>query len=548
LLNVEDLTIALPRGGDRLEALSAVSLPVHANEIVCVVGESGAGKSMMATAVVGLLPPRVTVTGGRILFEGTDLLTLSPKVMREIRGRRIGLVFQDPMTALNPLLKVGRQIEEVMLVHGFGTRLLRRRRALELLTGVGLPDPELIYNSYPFRLSGGQRQRVVIAIALALRPSLLIADEPTSSLDVTTQMTILQLIRTVQTEQSMGVLFITHDFGVVAEIADRVVVMHQGRVVESGNVGVVLKRPQHPYTKTLLTAIGRFDAALTRPSVQSAGIVLEVAGLVRLFRRGGGLLSRPRRIVALDGVAFTLKEGETLGLVGESGSGKSTLARCIVRLLDPSGGSIRFQGTELLSLSGSRLRPFRRTIQMIFQDPYGSLNPRQKVVDIIADAPATHGLSRREARQCARELLRLVGLNENAAERYPHEFSGGQRQRIGIARALALRPVLLVCDEPVSALDVSVQAQILSLLANIRQDFGLTTLFITHDLRAAAQVCDRIAVMQEGRIVEQGPVSIIFQRPQHAYTQALVAAIPGQAFFSNSNRSPLQHPDALSSV
>jgi peptide/nickel transport system ATP-binding protein len=484
---------------------------------------------MAAAAVIGLLPSQVKVTGGRILFQGSDLLPMPLRAMRDIRGRRIGMVFQDPMTALNPLLKVGAQIEEAMLVHGQGSRLSRRRRALELLAEVGLPDPELMYASYPFRLSGGQRQRVVIAAALALRPPLLIADEPTSSLDVTTQMTILQLIRRLQAEYGIGVLFITHDFGVVAEIADRVVVMQRGRVVESGQVSGVLERPQHAYTKSLLAAIGRLDAALTQPLAEAKGIILEANGIVRLFRRGGGLLRPGKRIVALDSASFTLTEGETLGLVGESGSGKSTLARCIVRLLDPSAGSIRFRGTELLALSGKRLQPFRRAVQMIFQDPYASLNPRQKVVDIIADAPAAHGLDRRAARERALELLQLVGLSEKAAERYPHEFSGGQRQRIGIARALALRPELLICDEPVSALDVSVQAQIISLLAELRRELGLTTLFITHDLRVAAQVCNRVAVMQAGRIVEQGPVAAIFKRPQHAYTQMLVSAIPGQA-------------------
>ncbi len=527
LLRVQPLSVALPPGSDRHEAVSDANLELRANEIVCVVGESGSGKSMLASAVMGLLPTGVRVSGGRILLGESDLLQLSPAAMRSIRGRQVGMVFQDPMTGLNPLLRVGDQVEEVLLVHGQRDRRLRRREALKMLAEVGMPDPELIYRTHPFRLSGGQRQRVMIAIALILRPGVLIADEPTSALDVTTQMTILRLLRTLQAERGMGVLFITHDFGVVAEIADRVVVMRHGQLVESGHVVDVLHRPQHPYTRTLIAGLRRERDARDRSVLTPAQPILQVRSVSKLFRRGVGLFRRGRSICAVDAAELVLHRGETLGLVGESGSGKSTLARCVVRLLDVTEGSIRFREMELATLAESEMRKVRSGIQMIFQDPYASLNPRQRVLDIIADGPAAHGVDRSEARAHARSLLRRVGLGEKAAERFPHEFSGGQRQRIGIARALALRPELLVCDEPVSALDVTVQAQILDLLAEIRHEFGLSMLFITHDLRVAARVCDRVAVMKGGRIVEIGGVAEVFGSPRHAYTKELIAALPG---------------------
>jgi len=526
LLAIEDLTIALPPGGDRAHAVENVSLSLRHGEILCVVGESGSGKSMTAAAVMGLLPKGLPIRCGRILFEGTDLLGLAPEALRRLRGARIGMVFQEPMTALNPLMRVGDQIAEAFRVHGERGDI--RAKVLALLEDVRLPDPPAIIDAYPFRLSGGQRQRVMIAMALALGPSLLIADEPTTALDVTTQMQILRLIRALQARRGTGVLFITHDFGVVAEIADRVAVMQHGRVVEQGEAKAVLNAPSHPYTRALVAAVPHGRA---RPAEALCGTeVLRLSGVGKSFRRGGGLLRRGSPVAAVADASFALAKGETLGLVGESGSGKSTLARCVVRLVRPDRGEIAFHGTDLLRLGRRAMKPFRARIQMVFQDPYASLNPRRRVGDIIAEGPVTHGVPRKLALERARALLSLVQLDAGAMERYPHEFSGGQRQRIGIARALALEPELLVADEPVSALDVSVQAQILDLLDGIRRRLGLTMLFITHDLRVAAQVCDRIAVMQHGRIVEIGPTARVFGAPQHPYTRELLDAIPGKAW------------------
>ncbi len=537
LLAVESLTVALPPGGDRPHAVEEISLHVDPGEILCVVGESGSGKSITANAVMGLLPPGLPVTGGRILFEGRDLLPLSPEAKRRLRGARMAMIFQEPMTALNPVMRVGDQIAEALRVHGAGAQA--KRRVPELLEAVNLPDPAATARSYPFRLSGGQRQRVMIAMALALEPALLIADEPTTALDVTTQMQILRLIKEIQSRRGMGVMFITHDFGVVAEIADRVAVMQQGRIVEQGSAQAVLNRPQHPYTRALIAAVphGRYAADTENGSVSFGDgaqgrrpPMLTLRGVQKTYRRGGGWFGNRPVVRAIHDADFTLHQGETLGLVGESGSGKSTLARCVVQLVRPEQGEILFHDTDLRPLSRSAWQPFRRRIQMVFQDPFASLNPRRRVGETIAEGPITHGVPREEALERARELLRLVQLDRGAMERYPHEFSGGQRQRIGIARALAMRPELLIADEPVSALDVSVQAQVLELLADIRRRLGLTMLFITHDLRVAAQVCDRIAVMQRGAIVEQGPTAQVFGNPQHPYTRQLLESIPGRGW------------------
>ena len=512
LLQIEGLTVALPPGAERAHAVSDLSLTLEPGEILCIVGESGSGKSVSVAALMGLLPPALRVTAGRMLVQGDDVLRHTPAQMRALRGARIGMIFQEPMTALNPLMRVADQIAEIFYVHGQapGTAVL------DLLAAVGLPDPPRLARAYPHQLSGGQRQRVVIAIALALEPAILIADEPTTALDVTTQMQILRLIRDIQRRRGMGVLFITHDFGVVAEIADRVVVMQHGRVVEEGPADRVLDAPQHPYTRQLIDAVPR----PAPPRAPIAGPRLLELVAVRKTYRG-----RPTPAVADASLHITC--GETLGLVGESGSGKSTLARCIVRLVVPETGAIRFGGTDLRPLSRGAWKPYRKRIQMIFQDPAASLNPRRRVGDIIAEGPITHGTPRDAARAQAIELLRLVRLDPGAADRFPHEFSGGQRQRIGIARALALEPELLIADEPVSALDVSVQAQVLELLDELRVRLGLTMLFITHDLRVAAQICDRVAVMRQGVIVEQGPTAALFSAPTHPYTQALLDSIPG---------------------
>jgi peptide/nickel transport system ATP-binding protein len=522
LLEVDRLTVSLPPGADRAHAVEDVSFAVDQGEILCIVGESGSGKSVSTGAIMGLLPRGLTASG-RIGFEGRDVLKMAEPELRALRGARIGMIFQEPMTALNPLMRVGDQIAEVMRVHGKGAGAARVQALLE---AVNLPDPPRLARSYPHLLSGGQRQRVMIAMALALEPSLLIADEPTTALDVTTQMQILRLVREIQQRRGMGVLFITHDFGVVAEIADRVVVMQHGRVVEEGAARDVLNAPRDAYTRALIAAVPHRAAM---PRLANTGEeVLSARGVRKTYHRGG-LFSRAA-VPAVADADFTIHRGETLGLVGESGSGKSTLARCIVRLVRPEAGVIAFRGTDLRPLSRRAWLPYRKRIQMVFQDPFASLNPRRRVGDIIAQGPITHGASHKAARARAAELLALVQLDARAAERFPHEFSGGQRQRIGIARALAMEPELLIADEPVSALDVSVQAQVLALLEDLRARLGLTMLFITHDLRVAAQVCDRVAVMQRGVIVEQGPTASVFAAPAHPYTRALLDSIPGLAW------------------
>ena len=526
LLSLRNLTIALPKGADRTYAVEEVSYDVNRGEIMCVVGESGSGKSMAANAVMGLLPKGVRPAGGEALFDGQDLLTLSEKQHRQLRGLHIGMIFQEPMTALNPLMRVGAQISEVFEAHGQLNGHERQIQALALLTEVGIPEPEKAIRAYPFQLSGGQRQRVMIAMALALEPELLIADEPTTALDVTTQAQILELILDLQRRRNMSVMFITHDFGVVAEIANRVCVMRHGKIVELGKARTVLKNPQHDYTRALIEAIPS-DIIPEARGAETNTPLLDVVGLDKVFRSKGGLFKPAREVHALHDVSFQLVKGETIGIVGESGSGKSTLGRCVVRLEHPDSGTLHLSGTDFMNLKGEALRRERHRVQMIFQDPYASLNPRHRIGYAIAQGPLANGVPKARAMAQANELLALVGLSDTA-DRFPHEFSGGQRQRIGIARALALDPELIVADEAVSALDVSIQAQILELLEELKQKLSLSLLFITHDLRVAAQICDRIIVMQHGRIVEQGPARDVFLSPQKAYTRQLLEAIPGR--------------------
>ena len=532
VLAVENLTVALPAWSDRKHAVSNVSLTIGTKEIVCIVGESGSGKSIMGKAILGLLPrPHVRATGGRIVFEGRDLLSLPEDDMRKLRGGRISMIFQEPMTALNPLMKVGRQIEEVLDVHTAMKPDARKARVLELIGDVRLPDPGRIIASYPHQLSGGQRQRIVIAMALALEPALIIADEPTTALDVTTQAQILHLMKELQRAHGTSILFITHDFGVVAEIADRVAVMRHGEIVESGSADQVLRNPQADYTKALIAAV---PGLKPRPKdVEVARPILVVRNLEKTYVSVGGFGGAGHRVTAVNKVSLELGRQSSLALVGESGSGKSTLARCIIGLEIPDGGEVLLDGERISGLTRNQLRPYRRHMQMVFQDPFASLNPRQRVGDIISIGPMIQGVRREQAIAEARELLSLVGLKPEAADRYPHEFSGGQRQRIGIARALAVKPKLIVADEPVSALDVSVQKQVLELLNDLRRKFGLSMLFITHDLRVAATVCEDIAIMQRGVIVEHGPTARIFANPGHPYTRSLLDAVPGKAWINS---------------
>jgi len=529
LLKIEELSIKLPAGSDRELAVDQISITLNKNEILCVVGESGSGKSICANAIMGLLPqPYVRPVGGFIGFEGCDLLQLSERQLRELRGSRIGMIFQEPMTALNPLMRIGDQIAEVFSSHGALNKTQLKIKTVELLSNVGLPEPETIGLSYPFHLSGGQRQRVMIAMALALEPAILIADEPTTALDVTTQAQILSLIKHIQQTRHMGVMLITHDFGVVAEISDRVAVMQFGKVVETGTAKEVLNRPNHPYTRQLINSVPRLKPVHRDPP--SGKRLLAVDKLDKTYVTSRGLFKKGRIVHAVNQVSFEIRRGETLGLVGESGSGKSTVGRCIVRLLNSDGGHIHFNDIDVAGLQGEALRTHRKHMQMVFQDPYASLNPRRKIGQIIAEGPIAHGESERNALARAHELLKLVGLDPTTTERFPHEFSGGQRQRIGIARALALEPELLVADEPVSSLDVSVQAQVLDLLEDIKKRLDLAMLFITHDLRVAAQICDRIAVMKLGEVVEFGATAKVFANPQHAYTRELLAAVPGKGW------------------
>ncbi len=521
LLDIQDLWVSVA-GDEQASVVRGVSYAVNSNEVLCIVGESGSGKSVTAHSIMGLLPRgQLAVSRGSIMYRDIDLVKVSDADWTKLRGKSFGMVFQEPMTALNPVMKVGRQVDEVLERHTTMSGDQRKARVLQLFQDVLLPNPESLYNAYPFQLSGGQRQRVVIAMALALEPDLLIADEPTTALDVTTQAQILSLIKDLQRRMGIGVIFITHDFGVVAEIADRIVVMNKGEVVEVGDVDAVMNRPQQPYTRQLIAAVPHKPEG--RAEAPGTPVLLTVKSLKKTF----GSDSK-RHIVALDDITLSIHQGETLGLVGESGSGKSTLGRALIGLLPPDSGSIKMDGTELVGMSPKDFRPFRRQIQMVFQDPYGSLNPRHRIADAIAQGPIAFGETRAQAKKQARDLLELVGLGGDAADRYPHQFSGGQRQRIGIARALALKPRLLVADEAVSALDVSIQAQVLELLADIRDQLNLSMLFITHDLRVAAQICDRIAVMQQGRLVELGRATQIFYDPQHEYTRVLIDSIPGR--------------------
>ena len=526
VLEVRNLTVALPAGADRAHAVEKVSFTVNPGEIVCLVGESGSGKSVIAFTVMGLLAKALKPTAGEILLEGENVLAAGEGRLRELRCTRMSMIFQEPMTALNPVMTCGQQIDEVLETHTKLDPVQRKAKIIAILNRVKLPEPERIYASYPHQLSGGQRQRIMIAMALVLDPVLLIADEPTTALDVTTQAEILKLIAELQAGQGTGVLFITHDFGVVAEIAHRVAVLRWGQLVEMGPTEQLLSRPEHAYTKMLISSVPSIHPV--HRGVRKDGItVLRTEKLGKTYS-GSAFFQKARVVKAAVDVDLDIRKGETLGIVGESGSGKSTVARCIARLIDPTEGKVFLGDTEIATMSAGKLRPHRRRVQIVFQDPYRSMNPRITVGDSIIEGPMNFGLKRDAALVRARKLMETVRLDPNSLDRYPHQFSGGQRQRICIARALAMEPELLIADEAVSALDVSVQKQVLELLDEIRQRLNLAVLFITHDLRVAAQICDYVAVMSKGRVVEYGSAEQVFGAPRDDYTKALFAAAPGR--------------------
>ncbi|RKN74136.1 ABC transporter ATP-binding protein [Paenibacillus ginsengarvi] len=530
LLQVNQLSVSFFSRDKEFEAVRGVSFEVRKGETLGIVGESGSGKSVTARSIMRLLPsPPSMVKGGEILFQGQNLAYKTDQEMEQIRGRDIGMIFQDPMSSLNPTMRIGRQIEESLIKHRKLSMSEARKEAIEMLRMVGIPNSEARYMQYPHEFSGGMRQRVMIAIALACRPSLLIADEPTTALDVTIQAQILHQMKELQRKLGTSIILITHDLGVVAGMCDRVVVMKEGEIVEAGTTEDIFFAPKHPYTIRLLNALPRLNekkkpkpAPLVARS-EGESPLLTVRSLRQYFDLGKGQI-----VKAVNDVSFDIRPGETLGVVGESGSGKSTTGRAILRLNEPTGGEVLFKGIALNRLNRGEMKTMRRHMQMIFQDPYASLNPRLRIVDIIGEALDVHQMTSGKAARQKRveELLEMVGLSAAHAMRYPHEFSGGQRQRIGIARTLAIEPEFIVCDEPLSALDVSIQSQIVKLLEELQQRLGLTYLFIAHDLSMVKHISDRVAVMYKGKIVELAESEELYENPQHAYTKSLLSAIP----------------------
>lgn len=563
LLNVNDLKVEFHVTEGIVRAVNGVSFRVPAGKTVALVGESGSGKSVVSQTVMGILPKSAKVTGGEVIFHDprdgsvTNLLTLDQdgEKMRSIRGGRLSIIFQEPMTSLSPLHTVGDQISEALFLHREVTKAEGMELTAEMLRLVGFPDPQRALRTYPFELSGGLRQRAMIAMALVCRPALLVADEPTTALDVTIQAQILKLINDLQSELQMAVLMITHDLGVVANVADEIVVMYHGGVLERGSLDDIFRAPGHDYLRALLRAVPRFNmkpgerlvplreiehrtghllAEREEEAVVLDAPLLEVNGLTKSYElRKGGIFAggETQKVLAVDDVSFFVRQGECLGLVGESGCGKTTLSKMIMRALSPDSGEVLFNDggnqVDLTGLNEKELLPYRRKIQFMFQDPFSSLNPRMTVFDIISEPLVIHKIGDTDYRaEMVQELMALVGLDPRYLNRYPHSFSGGQRQRIGIARALALKPELLLCDEPVSALDVSVQAQILNLMKDLQKDLGLTYLFISHNLAVVDYIADRIAVMCAGRLVETAPREVLFRSPIHPYTRALLSAVP----------------------
>ena len=524
LLNVNDLSVAFKIEGGELDAVKEVSFSIDKGETLALVGESGSGKSVTALSIIQLLPyPKARHPGGSILFDGVEMVGADADTLRKMRGDRISMIFQEPMTSLNPLHSIERQIGETLTLHRGLSGREARARTVELLKLVQLRDPEQRLQSYPHQLSGGQRQRVMIAMALANEPDLLIADEPTTALDVTIQAQILQLLKDLQARLGMAMLLITHDLTIVRKVADRVAVMTQGEIVEQGTTASVFETPQHAYTQHLLAAEPKGKALAHDPS---APIVMAGNDVKVHFPIQRGLLKRTVGYVkAVDGIDISIKEGQTVGVVGESGSGKTTLGLALLRLLR-SEGDITFNGENIQGWSSRQLRPLRRHMQIVFQDPFGSLSPRMSVGQIIEEGLVLHGIGdgRAGRRELVSKILEEVGLDPASQDRYPHEFSGGQRQRISIARAIVLEPSFVVLDEPTSALDMSVQAQIVDLLRDLQSRRGLAYLFISHDLRVVRALSDQVLVMRQGEVVETGSADDIFERPQHPYTQALMAA------------------------
>ncbi len=589
-LNIHNLKVSFSHDGEWVEAVHGIDLDVLAGRTLGLVGESGSGKSVSSLAVMRLLNEKMSrIEADSIQIEGEEIKGFSEKQMAEVRGKRIAMIFQEPMTSLNPVYKCGYQVSEMILQHETVSKTTAKERVISLFKQVMLPRPEAIYNSYPHELSGGQKQRVMIAMAIACNPKLLIADEPTTALDVTVQLEILKLLRKLQTETGMGMIFITHDLGVVAEIADDVAVMHNGEILERGTVQQILNHPQHPYTQGLLACRPPMDVRLKRlPIVKefldgqwqggkeqilhdlqitaedrkthldrlySQEPLLKVEGLKTWYPLRKGIFSRVYdHVKAVDDVSLEVYEGETLGLVGESGCGKTTLGRSILRLAEPTGGKVWFDGIEVTALKGQALRDFRKQAQIVFQDPYSSLNPRITIGEAIAEPMRVHGIHGRELHTAAQngaqlrdaigdnelrdavcDLLEQVGLDASHYNRYPHEFSGGQRQRICIARALAVNPRLVICDESVSALDVSVQAQVLNLLNRLKEERHLTYIFISHDLSVVRFMSDRVVVMYNGKPVEINEADALFEHPLNAYTKKLIDALPGRNHhFSNT--------------
>lgn len=531
LLEISDLRVSFITGETEFEAVKGVNFYLNKGETLGIVGESGSGKSVTARSIMRLLPsPPSYLKSGNILFKGQEITSLSEKQMETIRGQDISMIFQDPMTSTNPTIRIGDQVAESLIKHQSMSKAEAYKQTIELLKLVGIRNAEERYKQYPHEFSGGMRQRVMIAMALACQPSLLIADEPTTALDVTIQAQILKLMRDMQKKMGTSIILITHDLGVVAGMCDRIIVMKEGEIVEQGTTEEIFENAQHPYTKKLLNALPKLHEKKQPKQITNVQLeidknkpLIEVTHLSKEFALGHG-----QTVKAVNDLSFHIYPGETLGLVGESGSGKSTTGRTILQLHQPTNGEVLYQGVPITRLTKKQLKAMRRHMQIIFQDPYSSLNPRKKIVDIIGEALDIHKLvkTNEERHQRVEELLELVGLNKEHAMRYPHEFSGGQRQRIGIARALAVEPNFIVCDEPLSALDVSIQKQIVDLLKDLQQRLGLTYLFIAHDLSMVKHISDRVAVMYGGKIVELAESEELYTNPQHPYTKALLHSIP----------------------